>query len=1067
MLSRYLVPHFGQPIERVERLGLFIALAATLLIAAVFARTVAETLFLTHAGAAALPLYFVLLGTISIPAAALLARRIDRVSRCRLLGGFLLASSLLVVLLRLAIESGFLAAYFAVLIAIVLIEMLIYIQFWVLVADYFTSLEQKRVVSYLAIAMALGGMIGGAGVNLLAPVMGTANLLLLLPLLYLAAVGQLRQLERCQRPLEESPAHRPAVLGEVVRGLRRLIARFPVVGWLAAAGFLEVFLGGLCGFLVYSIYSQSFPDETRLAAFLGALNASLSLLEVILAWALTRPLIRRLGVGWMSSFFPLTTLASYAGLAAGLRLPTAVAVHINLDTLAKTVSQPVETLTFNAVPQRFLGRVRTLSEGLVRPLALAFGGAFLVLVQGRLELQQIAWIGLGLSLIFVVLGILKGRGYYRSLTSQLSERTVDLTAVAEGLGRLPRAQRQEIRALLASDDTASRHLGIELAARSADGRLVRDEILQLAPHLDDVGQGLVVRYLSSRRGGRWVAKLREQAASAPGDLRRMAIEALLVQRRSFRAEEILGWSRSDDEVLRAFAAIAARLTHDKIEADQQLSRFGEDALRHALRLVEELADPRLTGWLTELFNHPSPGVKRKALAALEAVAEPGDRPSFELARRVLRDPDPELRAGAVALLGRSGREALGLLAQSLEDPDPRPRSAAAKALGRAGEASLPFLERALNASRSEVIDAAISAFRELRTPAAEAVLFALLQRSYRRLERYGSWLTAIPDDPRWQALHLALEDADQRIVERALRVLEVLGYTRTLHLVRQVLRAGDPRLRANAVETLDALPHRRFIRPLIPLLERRAAGEDRARPPQEGEEPPLAEIAVADDRWICLGAITVLRALGRSLPEVLAGDQDPMVRQTVRSHSRAPSNPGVGLAPEEDPMSRLLLLKRVNLFADLSLDSLLALDAILEPVEYLADERIFAEGDPGESFYIIKRGKVSIRTELGGEEQELNRLEPGDYFGEMALFDDSSRSAAAVAASACTLLMLDRGRFHSLFDQLPRFGIEISRVLSARLKRLQARLKVVLEESSTKTTTPAAVELEQGALRSL
>lgn len=1035
MLSRWLAARFGRPGERVERLGLFVVLGTVLVGAVVLARTVAESLFLARAGARAIPLYFLLLGLFSAPVAALFARLIDRRPRLLLLRDFLLGSALLALALRLLLGGEQTWPAFASLILLVLVEMLLYIQFWVLVADHFTSLEQKRLVPGLSAAMALGGMLGGLLVQALAPAIGARNLLLVLPGLYLVAVLLVAELRRSHRPLEVGEPYFETGLWQTLSELRGLVKRFPVVGWLAATGFAEVFLGGLAGFLIYGIYEASFADEEQLASFLGTLNALLSLAEIPLTWFLTRPLIRRLGVGRMGLFFPITTLATYFGLLLSFRLPMAVATHFNLDPVAKSVAQPIETLTYNAVPSRFLGRVRTLSGGWIQPSGMAASGLFLIAVQDRLQPPVLVLTGLLLSLGFILLGVRRARSYHRSLASQLREGTLDLTAVADGLRHLPRQQLQQVAGLIAGADPKGRRLGLELAARSGSRTLLAVVWPQL-PRLEKRETRLVVHYLTAFDGGA-DELLRRLDAALGQDLRpqRLLLEALIARRTALGPERLQTLADSPDAVVRSLARVA-----DLLETPEELALRApppapsdDEAALAVTRIAASRRDPRLGPLLEALLERRAIEVRRAALEALALLVTPPSERALRLSSAPLQHDDPRLRAAAIDLLARAGPEAIPPLARRLEDRAALVRQRAAEVLGDFGEQAVPQLRRALDASRQEVRTAAIVALGRVPTRHAEVVLFDFLQRDQQLAARYARWLAAVPDDPRWRPLRVALEDATRRVLDLALEVLAALGYTRTLDAVRRVLQGADVRQRANAVETLDSLPHRRFVRPLLDLLETLVQKPPAIAPPVAAE-PPLEEIALAPDRWVCVGAISVLRTLGRPLPSVLDADADALVRGFTASNR-----------PEEDLMNRLLLLKRVSLFEEMSLDHLLALDGALRPVEYLAGETVFEQGDLGEDFYIVERGQISIRAELGGEVRELNRLREGDTFGEMALFDDALRSASAVAATACTLLVLDRRRFHSLFDQLPRFGIEISRVLSVRLRRLQDRFDRTLD----------------------
>lgn len=71
---------------------------------------------------------------------------------------------------------------------------------------------------------------------------------------------------------------------------------------------------------------------------------------------------------------------------------------------------------------------------------------------------------------------------------------------------------------------------------------------------------------------------------------------------------------------------------------------------------------------------------------------------------------------------------------------------------------------------------------------------------------------------------------------------------------------------------------------------------------------------------------------------------------------------------------------------------------------------------------------------LDGEQQEIKQLNTGQYFGEIALFDEAPRWDGAIALEDSVLLSLDKKRFISLISQRPHIILEICRFLSQRLR---------------------------------
>lgn len=104
-----------------------------------------------------------------------------------------------------------------------------------------------------------------------------------------------------------------------------------------------------------------------------------------------------------------------------------------------------------------------------------------------------------------------------------------------------------------------------------------------------------------------------------------------------------------------------------------------------------------------------------------------------------------------------------------------------------------------------------------------------------------------------------------------------------------------------------------------------------------------------------------------------------------------------------------------KLFHDVPPEILARIDPIVVEVIYEAGQLIFAERDPGETLYLVGEGLVRISKKgRGGEQEAFTYLEPGDFFGEMAVLDASPRSAQATAVERTVLGAIDREAFEQL-----------------------------------------------------
>ncbi len=102
---------------------------------------------------------------------------------------------------------------------------------------------------------------------------------------------------------------------------------------------------------------------------------------------------------------------------------------------------------------------------------------------------------------------------------------------------------------------------------------------------------------------------------------------------------------------------------------------------------------------------------------------------------------------------------------------------------------------------------------------------------------------------------------------------------------------------------------------------------------------------------------------------------------------------------------------------------------------FTAGTTIFEEGDQADRVYLVKSGTVELST----NDHVLEIVGPGGLFGEMAVIERDTRSAAAVAQSDCQLVTIDRRRFWFLVQETPYFAEIVMRVMADRLRRETTR----------------------------
>jgi hypothetical protein len=512
-------------------------------------------------------------------------------------------------------------------------------------------------------------------------------------------------------------------------------------------------------------------------------------------------------------------------------------------------------------------------------------------------------------------------------------------------------------------------------------------------------------------------------------------------------------------------------TRSLIEAG--LGSESEDDVAFSLHVATQAGLALERGRVEAFYAHPDPRLRGAAVAAAGACGDAGWARGL---RELLdRETDGKVGASAIRVLARVDPDgAAESLSRWVEDPRAPVRLAALVTVR--GEAAIPELVPALE-DRAESLFAGESL---LRCPVGSVVPAlgplarqgsgggAAAARVLGQLDAPAAaaeLVAALTDTPGWQRHHLLRALGRQRgrgcdlrphrpALEREL--LRELRRIVTCRMLAEGHESADPR--ASAILRAECRFQRGFAEESLfglltlfhdPAEVRRAqlnlSGSDRRTrslsldllrhvlPKQRSALilPYLEEVPTPELLERARADLDLTRDLGTDWQTIVREASEPWLRWLALAL--------LGERPrtsEEEHIMPLLeemyLLRRVELFSQLAPEQLLAIAEISEEIEVPAATVVFEQGDPGDAFYVVLRGEVTVRR----GDRVLATLEAHDCFGETALLDGGMRTATIRTETDCELSVISSEDFHDLLEIHPSIARSMLAILAQRLAAL-------------------------------
>ncbi|MBK8418792.1 Npt1/Npt2 family nucleotide transporter [Candidatus Villigracilis saccharophilus] len=979
-----------------ERLvGLLVLLYFILALGFVFVQSMAFGVFLSEYGVKGLPYSYIAIAIFASLVAMFYIRLGGRVSFSKLLFINLIFLACTSLLIWFALKSPlYHITAFILPLWFQIVLNLGNLAVWPLAGSLFDFRQGKRLFPLLGAGNWLANIIGGLFIPALVKTVGATNLMLLAGFSFGAALFILRILTHTYlQPKTDAPkaAQRTARPAKPQTGIFKdryvlLIFAYTVLWWVAFFFVDNIF---------YDRAFAQYPDANQLTAFIGRLLSIIGIVALISSTVLTSRVIARFGlrVGLLAMpllvILSLGMLALSGSLGASLFMVFAVGAFAKLSNVAFgfSTSQSANAIVYQSLPDTMRGRVQTIAEGIVQPIAVGLAGISLLALTAGLKFSYIglAYVFVGLGVAWLIVIFLLSGNYVRALTRVITKRRLgdDANVLADPAS-----------VSLLQSRLQDAHAGVVIYAMN---KLEVLDVLSLTPEL----RSLIQHPAPEVRREAFVRVENLKLKSMLRDVQnQLAVETFPAVKES---------------ALRALGAIA----EDKSQLTSALNETDVNSLRGALiGLLKCGNEPSAEQKLNHLLAASSNADRNLAIEVMGSV----NRRDYYSQLISACDSPQTSRAAGLALIA-IGAEALPEIESAFGEKDaPRQRLLTlARVLGHIGGVrSQNILLSRISESDSEVRSKILNALSHSGYRTKDT---AMIQGVVKTEVEQAAWISTTQVDIRDSAETLLLQAAlTQFHVQIRNRVLLLLSFTfdgDSIRRVREALTVGTSTQASYALEIMDVQLPADWKKLIMPLLENLAPLE---RSQQLGSFFPQTKRDRAE-RLIELIENHNLPEWVRACAVYAAKKGDPAMLSNVE---------------------KVLILKSVAMFSHTPDNVLADVADLLEELDISENETIFEKGDTGDSMYVILDGKVRVHD----GERLLNYLGERDVFGEMALLDPEPRLASVTAVEATRLFRLDQAPFFELMEERPEVATGIIRVLTGRLRdrvrdigQLNARIK--------------------------
>ena len=811
------------------------------------------------------------------------------------------------------------------------------------------------------------------------------------------------------------------------------------------------------------IASSTFPNEADLVAFFGSFYSIAGAASIIMQFFITGPLLSRFGILIGLLILPFFLIAGSTALLFFPVLMSASFAKFSDQTFKFTINNSSVELLWLPVPPNIRKYIKPQIGGTVKAIAEGLSGLLVFFLVKIIELQFLSIIALGSIVIWLFTSIRVKANYVKQLQIAISKRQIDFEDL--NVDVQDAAMVKTIEETLSSKDEIQQLFALEII----EGLPLSSWKDSLERLFKEGSVNVRKRILSMAWDEEFILSNENIIATMKKD-DDVAIEAIMVAGRRKLTEilpDLEPLLSADSLETRAAAAAAVILLEgghtDKAESVliEMLDNDDESTQATALNRLVYNNSILPQEKLIEFLKNEGPVISNVALTIAEKREEP------ELIPGIITNLDiPKTRSQARLTLNKfsddlvieefekllsssdlSRKLRLGIIRALREYPNDKPI-----------DMLLGQLDQDDQDVYNEVVDslltiARLHPFGEEKKAKITEEIRMIASRVYSLNEA----IKLIPDDDNKFLMYDYLNNEIQNTLPTLLK-LGVIDIPDTpIETYIHTVKSGDPAKLPFLLEFFENIfskEERDIINPLIEpisLRERSAIGHSHFKDLPNSLDTVITESVYSPNKWQSVIALdyliktekmNVFKELDWSNVPVTNANKELLTRTVEKNGTNLEFIPVDRFKLEDTELSmystleKTIILKSVDLFKTIPAENLSRISQITEEVQFEANTPIFAEGDYGDSLFIVVNGNVKIHK----GDTELVTLGKGSCLGEMALLDDEPRSADATVTEDSILFQIEQEGFYEVMGSQSDIMEGIIKLLTGRLRDANEKL---------------------------